>query len=722
MHRTGAVQVVRTAVVATLLIGASVIGTAGATAGATVTPSLFPVPGSFGLTGIACPSTSDCLAIGYGSSGSFVLPYVDGELSDGQLVPGDVQLDAITCPTASDCFAVGTVGDFPVNPPNYAVGAIVPILNGEVEPVVTVTDTSELTAIGCVTATTQCTAVGVEDLSDTTTPFREGVVVELSDGTPTGSTVHDGAIDHFTSVACPSSSSCLAAGLVLSGSAPGVVTVSGGVPSAPVDLTGFGATPATTVCPTATQCWVAGGDDVVGVASGVPGTPTTATGLSSLVSSVCTSTTTCDLTGSTSGGAGAVLPITGTSLGTVDAVSGTTSVAGLACPDTACVAAATASGPIGVLATDVEVASAPTVTAVAFSGTTAAPTVTVTGTGFGDAPPAPSPLLPLQCVAGDTSYDFTAGALAFADTTGNWTAGEPSDCVGLVVDSWSPTQVVLGFGADYGFPPLHDGDHYTLTVLGTSSSGTASITSAPSPTITGVAFTGVPSDPVVTVTGTDLGATAPPADPTGPLTCMAGDTSHTYAGDAFSFADTTQGWTAGVPGDCLGLVPVSWSATSVVFGFGAYYPEVGALTTGDAYSVGLLGATFTGRVGSTGPAPTISHVTIASVHKGANIKVTVKGTGFGATAPSPNPSGPLTCVAGDTSHDYPVGDLSFSDETDGWTAGVTGDCVGLVVSTWSAKKVVFTLGTDYSAFTKVAKGDQYQLTVLGAVSTGTSGV
>jgi hypothetical protein len=69
-----------------------------------------------------------------------------------------------------------------------------------------------------------------------------------------------------------------------------------------------------------------------------------------------------------------------------------------------------------------------------------------------------------------------------------------------------------------------------------------------------------------------------------------------------------------------------------------------------------------------------------------------------------------------------VGDLSFSDETDGWTAGVTGDCVGLVVSTWSAKKVVFTLGTDYSAFTKVAKGDQYQLTVLGAVSTGTSGV
>ena len=58
----------------------------------------------------------------------------------------------------------------------------------------------------------------------------------------------------------------------------------------------------------------------------------------------------------------------------------------------------------------------------------------------------------------------------------------------------------------------------------------------------------------------------------------------------------------------------------------------------------------------------------------------MNGVGFGAAPPSPDPSTPLTCVAGDTSFTYPSGQLQLSDVTQGWTGGVTGDCIGLIVT------------------------------------------
>ena len=117
--------------------------------------------------------------------------------------------------------------------------------------------------------------------------------------------------------------------------------------------------------------------------------------------------------------------------------------------------------------------SKPAVTTVAFTGTPANPTVTITGT-FG-AEPAHDPATPLNCVNGDTSYDFGTSGLWFTDATRSWTAGQIGDCIGLAVTSFTSTQIVYTFGADYGaYPPLANGEAYQLVVDGVTATGTVS--------------------------------------------------------------------------------------------------------------------------------------------------------------------------------------------------------------------------------------------------------
>ncbi|MDP9226263.1 MAG: hypothetical protein M3P18_20980 [Actinomycetota bacterium] len=74
---------------------------------------------------------------------------------------------------------------------------------------------------------------------------------------------------------------------------------------------------------------------------------------------------------------------------------------------------------------------------------------------------------PLACVPGDTSSDYGASGLWFQDVTQGWTAGQSGDCIGLIVSSYTDTQIVYTFGADYpNFSPVTDGDHYTSRCVG----------------------------------------------------------------------------------------------------------------------------------------------------------------------------------------------------------------------------------------------------------------
>jgi hypothetical protein len=112
----------------------------------------------------------------------------------------------------------------------------------------------------------------------------------------------------------------------------------------------------------------------------------------------------------------------------------------------------------------------PVITAVTFTGTPANPTVTISG-AFG-AEPAPNPATPINCVAGDTSFDYGTTGLWFTDSTQGWTAGHVGDCIGLAVTSFTSSQIVYQFGADYVmFPPLADGDSFQLMVDGVTGSG-----------------------------------------------------------------------------------------------------------------------------------------------------------------------------------------------------------------------------------------------------------
>jgi hypothetical protein len=60
-----------------------------------------------------------------------------------------------------------------------------------------------------------------------------------------------------------------------------------------------------------------------------------------------------------------------------------------------------------------------------------------------------------------------AGQLALA------TAGQTGDCIGLIVKSYTTTEIVYQFGAGYpNFRAVTAGDAYKLKVWGTSKSGT----------------------------------------------------------------------------------------------------------------------------------------------------------------------------------------------------------------------------------------------------------
>jgi Subtilase family len=176
----------------------------------------------------------------------------------------------------------------------------------------------------------------------------------------------------------------------------------------------------------------------------------------------------------------------------------------------------------------------------------------------------------------------------------------------------NPASIAIPASAAYGAPAadLHDitkgstgtcapaylctaGKGYDgPTGLGTPHGiGAFKVPGTPAPSITGVTFSGSPPDPSITVTGSGFGSYPPIGTPE---TCQSGDTGDDYGSSGLWFDDTTQGWTAGQAGDCIGLVVTSWSSTQVVFGFGSEYGNYPPIQSGDQIEAGVQGATFTG--------------------------------------------------------------------------------------------------------------------------------
>jgi hypothetical protein len=114
------------------------------------------------------------------------------------------------------------------------------------------------------------------------------------------------------------------------------------------------------------------------------------------------------------------------------------------------------------------------------------------------------------------------------------------------------------------------------------------------------------------------------------------------------------------------------------------------------------------------PPPSITGVTFTGTS--ADPTITVTGSGFGSSPPIGTPE---TCQAGDTGDDYGSSGLSFSDVTQGgWTAGQAGDCIGLIVTSWSSGQVVYGFGNEYANYPAIQSGDQVEVDVQGATFSG----
>jgi hypothetical protein len=236
-----------------------------------------------------------------------------------------------------------------------------------------------------------------------------------------------------------------------------------------------------------------------------------------------------------------------------------------------------------------------TITGVTLSGLATDPTVTVTGSGFG------VPLVggPASCFLGTGSgSDYQPNQLYLTDVTGSWYAGQPTDCVGIDLISYSSKQVVFQFGNYYNSPgydwELQPGDVYTIGVNGAMTFGQVSFQT---PSIASVVFTGTSKDPTVTVTGTNLGGA--PSGSANLATCYLGTgTGADYPlADVLSLTDSTTAWYAGQPTDCVGIDLISYSQVKVVFQFGSYYETNGwVLKRNDGYQVDIAGTIASGTV------------------------------------------------------------------------------------------------------------------------------
>jgi hypothetical protein len=115
----------------------------------------------------------------------------------------------------------------------------------------------------------------------------------------------------------------------------------------------------------------------------------------------------------------------------------------------------------------------PSITSVSFKGTEgsgqASPTITITGTSFGANPPTGTSDNSTTCGGYTANGDVYGHNLYFTDNK-NFEAGYSNPgatCVGIIVQSWSSTKVVLQFGDAYGTFAhwyLTNGDGYAISI------------------------------------------------------------------------------------------------------------------------------------------------------------------------------------------------------------------------------------------------------------------
>jgi hypothetical protein len=229
-------------------------------------PAPMPVPGTLTLSGVACVSSSACLAVGLSTTHlDVVVPVTNGTPGSALVGSEHVQLRRIACVSAASCVAVGGGG----GPPGK--GVVVPITNGVPGAAQPVSGTGTLTDVAC-DSSGACEASGFNE------QFTEGVVVSISEGVPVASHGVPSTSGLF-GIACPAVESCLAVGSQQLG--PGVIVpIANGIPQTPEPVDAPAELQLLDIdCSSATSCMAAGlafypfasGLAAVPVANGLPG-------------------------------------------------------------------------------------------------------------------------------------------------------------------------------------------------------------------------------------------------------------------------------------------------------------------------------------------------------------------------------------------------------------------------------------------------------------------
>lgn len=268
-----------------------------------------PVTGTFTLNAIACASGSTCYAVGTNGSAGLVVPVTSGSVGSVQTVSSALKLTGITCASSSACFAVGLTISTNCADSFGSCGAVVPITNGTAGTALPVAGTDLLTAIACADST-HCVAVGnasTENVAACTGASRQcGVVVPITNGAA-GSVQRLNDVP-LNGIACSGTTTC--------------------------DAVGFLASRATTCSPNAGECGA-----IVPITSGTAGAVQMDTSVERFDGIACTDSTTCYAVGvsqadcgNSGGQCGVVVPLVSGSAGSAQTVLGTSELFGLACP------------------------------------------------------------------------------------------------------------------------------------------------------------------------------------------------------------------------------------------------------------------------------------------------------------------------------------------------------------------------------------------------------
>jgi hypothetical protein len=316
-------------------------------------------------------------------------------------------------------------------------------------------------------------------------------------------------------------------------------------------------------------------------------------------------------------------------------------------------------------------------------------------------------------------------------------------------------------------PPAVSGMPYSATAQITGGTAPYSFTASFNPlgTITGLTLTTNQTAGTVTVSGTPQGVSAvgitvlgsdASGEPIGagqtftidvvtPITQPGPATTY---GDGQSLSDSLTLDEGQLPGDPPGA-NIGFPSGSVTFTLTDPDNRVVETDTENLHATGslpsyvvstsqryvpILAGTYTWQVTFTETGGSISTSggteTVAAISSISNVsifgtskspEIAVSGTGFGSSPPTR--SYPADRCSG-TGSLY-GNSLFFQDLTANWNAGqgisATGDCVGLIVASWSNTHIVLRFGNSYGSSGWVLDpGDSYAVVALGAMTTGTT--